>query len=255
MIKEKLTISEQLKTLRLEYDALVSSMANPAASSDQTADVIRSQAKQLNDLSEELNSERNQLTESYSEMEAIFKVNQELESKNKLLSSKVEYSNKRIEMMMDEMFKKSRINETSKKEAMQIENSLKQKDEIIKKLEEEKKLLVDKIEVEQQNVFTIKQRESIKDEIINQYEVEITELKKKESELKHQVKEYDSAISTVFEELQERLFKVSVNYLKTGKIQDPKTISLEDGNIQELGEVGILMLELNKYKKMVKCPN
>lgn len=198
--------------------------------------------------------EKNQVSESYSEMEAIFQANQDLESKNKVLASKVEFSNKRVEIIMDEMFKKSRINEDTKKELIQVENNLKVKEDLIEKLHEKVKILNEKLEIELQHMTLLKQREASKDELIKQFENEIIELKKKDSESKQKIKESDAYISKVYDDLQDRLFKMSVHYLKTGKIHDPNVFNIEDGTSQPLEEIDIAILELNKYKKMVKCP-
>jgi len=92
----------------------------------------------------------------------------------------------------------------------------------------------------------LKEREAIHKEIIKQHEKEIEELKKIQNDLKQQIEESDIVITQVQKELQEKLIKMSVNYLKTGKIEDPKFTSIEDADIATL--------ELNKYKRMVKCP-
>ena len=257
MIKEKSILSDRLSTLRIEYDTLSKSVVKAVDTNDNNSiseNVASTISKQISDLSEELTNERNQVAESYSEMEAIFQANQELESKNKMLSQKVEYSNKRIEMLMDESFRKSRINEDTKKELTQVENNVKIKEDLIEKLQEKAKILSENLDIEKQHSTLLKQREATKDEIIKQYENEINECKRKENESKQKIKDANTQISKVYTELSERLFKMSTHYMKTGKIIDPDAYNIEDGTNQPLEESDITKLELDKYKKMVKCP-
>ena len=258
IIKEKSTISDRLNALRLEYDTYLNS-AHKSGGQGSSApvnseDIVESQSKQIKDLIEELNSEKEQIKETYSEMEAIYQANQDLETKNKICNSKVEDANKRIEKSMEEGFKRARINENCKKEVTQIENELKIKDDIIEKMKEEKKVLTEVVHTEKQLNLTFKEREAIKDEIIKQLENELAESKKKQSDYKQQVEQADVVISKAHDELSDRLFKMSVNYIKTGKIQDPKTVRLDEGDIMNLDENGMLRFELQKYKQMVKCP-
>jgi len=260
IIKEKSTISDRLNALRLEYDTYLNSahksggQAKTSSASINSEDIVENQSKQIKDLIEELNNEREQIKETYSEMEAIYQANQDLEAKNKICNSKVEDANKRIEKSMEEGFKRARINENCKKEVTQIENELKIKDEVIEKMKEEKKVLSEVVHTEKQLNLTFKEREAIKDEIIKQLESELSESKKKQSDYKQQVEQADVVISKAHDDLADRLFKMGVNYIKTGKIQDPKSVRLDDGELMNLDENGILRLELQKYKQMVKCP-
>ena len=257
MIKEKTILSDRLIALRLEYDTLANSILQNSGENNANVNsekVSSTMSKQITQLKEELETEKSQVSDSYSEMEAIFQVNQDLESKNKVLASKVEFSNKRIEMLMDEIFKKSRINEDTKKELTQVENTLKIKEDLIEKLHEKIKVINEKLDIELQHMTLLKQKETSKDELIKQYESDIDEFKKKENESKQKIKEADSYMSKVYDDLQDRLFKMSVHYLKTGKIHDPSVFNAEDGTTQPLEEIDIAILELNKYKKMVKCP-
>lgn len=252
ILKEKSTLSDRLNTLRLEYDEHLNSGIKKSSTDKDV--LIDNQSKQIKDLIEELNNEKAQITETYTEMEAIYQANQDLEAKNKICLSKVEDANKRLEKVMEESFKRSRINENSKKEVIQMENQLKIKEEIIEKQKEERKILNDLITNEKQLSHSYKDQLAEKDQSIKQLETEISEMKKKNSELKQRVEQADTVITQAHEEISERLFKMAVNYVKTGTIQDPKTTVLDDGNFKNLNETDILMLELRKYKQMVKCP-
>lgn len=84
ILKEKSTISDRLNALRIEYDDFLSSKHKKSASDLSNEELIENQSKQIKDLIEELNNEKNQIKAAYSEMESIYQANQDLEAKNKL---------------------------------------------------------------------------------------------------------------------------------------------------------------------------
>jgi len=83
-IKEKTTQSDRIQKLRIEYDNYLNSVKKSDGLSIENQEIIDSQSKQIKHLIEESTGLQNQLQDSYTEMESIFKVNQELENKNKL---------------------------------------------------------------------------------------------------------------------------------------------------------------------------
>lgn len=155
---------------------------------------------------------------------------------------------------MEESFKRARINENTKKEVVQMENKLSLKDETLTKLNSEIKILKEKVATEEKLSLTLKERENISSEMIKQLETEIGEAKKKNNDLKQRLEEADNVLQTNNSDLSNRMFTMATNFMKTGKIIDPKSHNFEDGNIKDLDENGILMLEIQKYKGMVKCP-
>jgi len=251
--KEKSTMSVSINSIRSELDGVQEKLAK-GTPGDQN-NVIESQSKQIKSLIEEATNFNNQLQESYSEMETIFEANQDLEAQVKLSDSKVEDANKRVQKSMEETFKRSRINENCKKEVMQIENDLKIKDEIISKMVEEKKALNELAQVEKKISITLKERESIKNETIKQLELEYAESKKKYGELKQKMEQSDEIISKVYQEYPDKLFKMSCNFVKTGKIQDPSFDGLDSKDFKNLDSTEYLNLQIKKYKQMVVCPN
>ena len=101
---------------------------------------------------------------------------------------------------------------------------------------------------------TYQERENIQIEIIKQLEIELEESKKKIFEQKQYIEESEVIINQTFSDLSNRLYKMSVNYMKTGKITDTDLSYLNLGSIGEMDEGKLLMLEIKKYKDMVKCP-
>jgi len=101
---------------------------------------------------------------------------------------------------------------------------------------------------------TYQERENIQIEIIKQLEIELEESKKKIFEQKQHIEESEVIINQTFSDLSNRLYKMSVNYMKTGKITDTDLSYLNLGSIGEMDEGKLLMLEIKKYKDMVKCP-
>lgn len=253
IIKEKLTISDRLNALRIEYDNYLNS--SEVKSNDQKShELIESQSKQIKDLIEEMNSTKAQINDLYSEMEAIYQANQELENKNKVCNSKIDECNKRVEKLTEETFKWSLINDKCKEEVKQIDIQMKVKDEKVGKLEQKIKLLSETVEVEKQLNATFKDRELVKSEIIKELEKELDEIKKKMNDQKQNLEEADAIINKTHEDVSNRLFTMSVNYFKTGKIKDSRAFGLTSESIGDMDETEILMLELQKYKSMVKCP-
>ena len=125
---------------------------------------------------------------------------------------------------------------------------------MIEQLTKDKKILQEKLDTEQQLIITLQEREAIKDELIKQTEQQLAQTVKYQNELKQQAEESDLIISKTWKELQDKLVKMSENYLITGKIEDQKESNYDDMNIDNLDEKGILMLEIKKYRQMVKCP-
>ena len=249
-LKEKSSLSDKLIALRLELDtaldtirSLKSDLKSKAPGFD---DMIESQSKQIKDQTDEITSLKDQLDQAYSELESIYEANQSLENKQKLLSSQLTESNKQSNKIKEESFKKSRVNENCKKQVFDIENELKAKEKVVSELKQKQKILEDKLYNEEQVNLTLVKRDDIQNGIIQSHEKDIQDLKKVQSEMKLQIDESDVIITRVQTELQERLVRMTVNYIKTGKVSDPKFTSVADIDITEL--------ELRKYKGMVKCP-
>jgi chromosome segregation ATPase len=129
---------------------------------------------------------------------------------------------------------------------------VKLKDQIIDKMKEEKKHMVEAIQAEKRNFMTLKEKGRGKDELIKQIQNEYGETKKKYSELKQKMEQSDTIISKIYEELPDRLFKMSTNYLRTGKIQDSKSYNYGDGSDQN--EMQLLEFQLKKLKSRILCP-
>lgn len=252
-IKEKTSLTDRLNSLRLELDTVqlqmekyVSGKAEPKDGNQISDNIVDSQSKQIKDLVEECAALNKQIDQQYSDMESIYEANQELENKNKLLSTKAEDSKVQAQKLREESFKKDRIAENCKKEVVHLEYDIKNKTETILKLKEKCSLIEDKLEKAEQISETREKRVDIVEAKAKQYENEIQELNKSNSELKQQIEESDIMIDKVQKELKEKLLNITINYLKTGKTTDPKFTSLDD--------VDITMLNLQKYKSMVKCP-
>ena len=248
--KEKTSLSDKLMALRLELDSSLDTLrslkSDPNSKVPGLDDMIESQSKQIKDQTDECTSLKDQLNQAYSELESIYEANQDLENKNKLLSTQLIESNKLSNKIIEESFKKSRVNENCKKQVFDIENELKAKEKVVSELKQKQKILEEKLYNEQQSNLTLVKRDDILNGIIKSHEKEIQELKKAQSEMKLQIDESDIIISKVQTELQEKMVRMTVNYIKTGKISDPKFTSVADVDITEL--------ELQKYKQMVKCP-
>ena len=103
-LKDKKSISDRMNQLRLEYDNFLNS-AKKGETELEDQEIIDGQRKQIKDLIEESNGFKIQLNDLYSDMEAIYQANQELENKNKLCNSKIENSNKLVEKSREETFK------------------------------------------------------------------------------------------------------------------------------------------------------
>jgi E3 ubiquitin-protein ligase BRE1 len=253
VIKEKSAISDRLNTLRIEYDNHLNSSGD-ITNKQKDVELVEVQSKQIKDLIEEMNNTKAQIDELYSEMEAIFQANQDLENKNKVCNSKIDDCNKRVEKLTEETFKWSLQNDKCKEEVKQIEIQMKVKDEKIKSFESKIKLLIDTVEVEKQLCATYKDRELVKTEIIKELEKELDEIKRKMGDQKQHLEEADAIINKTHDDVSNRLFTMSVNFFKTGKIKDARAFGLTSESIGDMDETEILMLELQKYKSMVKCP-
>ena len=129
---------------------------------------------------------------------------------------------------------------------------IKLKDQVIDKMKEEKKLMAEAIQVEKRHVMGLREKDRGKDELIKQIQNDYSETKKKYSELKQKMEQSDTIISKVYEELPDRLFKMSVNYLRTGKIQDSKSYNF--GEETDLNGTELLEFQLKKLKSRILCP-
>lgn len=138
------------------------------------------------------------------------------------------------------------------KEVVQIENIVKLKDQIIDKMKEEKKHMGEAIQAEKRTIKALKEKDRQKDEFIKQIQNEYSEIKKKYSELKQKMEQADSIISKVYEELPDRLFKMSANYMRTGKIQDSKSYNF--GEETDLNGTELLEFQLKSLKSRILCP-
>jgi DNA repair exonuclease SbcCD ATPase subunit len=117
-IKEKSIITDRLNPLRIELDTAletIKSLKNdPKGDAPDLAASIESQSKQIKDLVEECKGLKDQLDQTYSEMESIYEANQDLENKNKLLTTRSDDSNKLYNKAVEESFKKTRVSENCK---------------------------------------------------------------------------------------------------------------------------------------------
>ena len=83
-LKDEKTLSDRMNKLRIEYDNYLNSVKKAGEDSIENHEIIENQSKQIKDLTEESNGYKSQLENVYSDMESIYKANQDLESKNKL---------------------------------------------------------------------------------------------------------------------------------------------------------------------------
>jgi E3 ubiquitin-protein ligase BRE1 len=246
-IKERNTLSDRLNTLRADFDTKLASQG-----SQDSAQISESQSKQIKDLIEESTSLKGQIDQTYSEMEAIYQANQELEDKVKLADSKADGANKRIEKLMDEAFKKSLEVEKEKEAFKQMQAQLETKSQQIAKLESQLKQQHEIVKLEKELNMAGEEREKMKDELVKQIQSELDDQKKKNNDLKQKLEDAETIIQKAHEDISNRLYKMSVNYIKTGKITDSGVPNFGSG-FGDMDENSILMLELQKYKEMVKC--
>lgn len=183
-LKDKKSLSDRLNALRLEFDKSIKNPLDPTSA-------LESQSKQIQDLISETKDYKSQVNDAYAEMESIFSVNQELESKNKLLQSNLENSGKFLQKSREENIKLH--SENSK-----IENLVQEKEKLLGLTQEKIDSLVKKMELQGQEIevlkkvnYGMKQRENEQEERLKGVEAQVEGYKKKNFEMKQQIEDHD----------------------------------------------------------------
>ena len=166
----------------------------------------------------------------------------------------MENSNQRVEKLMEEVFSMSVENSKAKEEVKKKDELVNVKEEIIQLKDSEIRQLNEEINIRTKKVETYEEQKNLNSEMIKQLELELSDSKKKISEQKQQLEESEAVLTKSLDDMSNRLYKMGVNYMKTGKITDQELPDLNLGSIEEMDETKILMLEIKKYKDMVKCP-
>jgi len=253
-LKDKKSISDRINLLRIEYDNHLSSVRKTDGNSIEDKQIIDAQSKQIKDLVEENNQFKASYEEAYNQLDSTYIAYQDLESKNKLFHSKIDNSNQRVEQLTGEVFKWSLENDKCKDEVKQKDLILTSKEQQIKLLQQKTESYVKEVDVREGLVQISKEKEKVQEVMIKQLQGEVEEVKKVVNDQKQQIEESEAILHKSMDQMSDRLYKMGVNFVKTGRITDPELADLDLGPIGEMDETKILMLEIKKYKDMVKCP-